>query len=96
MKAKDLIFDQGREGEVVEEIGKILPNVCIAVLAQAFVVEAVDLSNLTRLVVTAKDGYSLRIANLESYKQGDGFDRKVATVNIVALMAVSKRLRQRI
>lgn len=96
MKTKDLILNQRREGEVVEEVGEILPNVCIAILAQAFVVKAVDLSNLTRLVVTTKDGYSLRIANLESYKQGDSFDRKVATVNIVTLMAVSKRLGQRI
>lgn len=46
VKTEDLVVDEGGEGEVVEEVGKVLPDVCVAVLAQALVVEAVDLSDL--------------------------------------------------
>lgn len=47
METEDLVVDEGGEGEVVEEVGKILPDIGVAVLAQALVVEAVDLGDLT-------------------------------------------------
>ena len=62
-----LIFDESGEGEVVEEVGEVSPYVCVAVLAEALVVEAVDLCDLARLVVAAEDGDALWVSDLESY-----------------------------
>ncbi len=42
-----LILDESSEREEIEEIGKIFPYISIAIFAQAFIVEAVDLCNLT-------------------------------------------------
>lgn len=43
----------------------MLPHGRISVLAKTLVVEAVDLSDLARLVVSAEDCYSLAVSNLE-------------------------------
>lgn len=68
VEAKDLVVDEGREGEVVEKVGEVLPDVGVAIFAKALVVEAVDLGDLARLVVAAKDGDPLRISDLEGYE----------------------------
>ena len=46
MDTKDVIIDNGRQGEVVKNFGAVPPHIHAAILPQAFVVEAVDLTNL--------------------------------------------------
>jgi hypothetical protein len=65
VQAEDLVIDQSRERQVVEEIGKVLPHVRVAVLSKALVVKPIDLSNLTGLVVAAKDRDALGVSDLE-------------------------------
>ena len=65
MEAEDLPIDEGRQGQVVKEVGKVLPDVGVAVLAEALVVEAVDLGDLAGFVVAAEDGDALTEANLQ-------------------------------
>ena len=79
-----LIFDEGGEGEVVEEVGEVSPYVCVAVLAEAFVVETIHLRDLPRFVVSAEDGYSIAVSELECDEEGYGLDRVVPPVDIVA------------
>ena len=74
MQAEDLIVDESSQGQVVEEIGKVLPDICITIFAQTFVVEAVDLSNLAGFVIAAEDSDARWVANFESDKEGDGLD----------------------
>ena len=45
--------------------GEILPDVCVAILSEALVVESVDLRDLTGFVVTAEDCDSLFVPDLE-------------------------------
>jgi hypothetical protein len=84
VQAEDLVLDKGGEGEEVEEVGEVLPYVCVAVLAKAFIVETIDLGNLAGFVVAAEDGYALRVADLQGDKKGDGLYREVATVDVIA------------
>ena len=84
VKAEDLVVDEGSEWEVIEEISEEFPDVGIAILAQALIVEAIDLCDLSRFVVAAEDGDSGGISDLKSYKKGDGLDGVVASVDIVA------------
>lgn len=64
MKTEDLVIDEGGKGEVIEEVGEGLPNICISILSEALIVEAVNLSNLTGFVITTKDGDSLWVSYL--------------------------------
>lgn len=83
MQAEDLILDQGGEGEEIEQVGEILPDVCVAVFTEALVVETVYLRNLARFVIAAKNGDSLGVADFESDEEGHRLDREVATINVV-------------
>lgn len=84
VQTEDLVVDESGEGEIIEEIGKVLPDISITVLAKALVVEAVDLGDLARLVVASEDGNSFGVSNLERDEEGDRLDRVVTSVDIVS------------
>jgi hypothetical protein len=86
MQTEDLVVDQGSKREVVEEVREVLPDVRVAVLAQAFIIEAVDLGDLAGLVVATKDGDALWVSDLERNEEGNSLNREIASINIVACM----------
>ena len=81
VEAEYVIVDQGREGEVVEEVGEELPHVGTAVFANALVVEAVHLRDLSGFVVAAEDEHSVGISHLETYEHRHGLDGVVASIH---------------
>lgn len=83
VKAKDLVVDESGEGEVVEDIGEVFPDVGIAVFSQALVIKPVDLGDLPGLVVPSQNGDALWVSDLESNEQGDSLDRVVASVDVI-------------
>lgn len=66
VETKYLVVDEGGEGKVIEEIGKVLPNICISIFAEALVIKAINLSDLTGFVVTTEDGDSLGVSYFKS------------------------------
>lgn len=52
VNAEDLAVDDRRQREIVKDFGAVTPDRVAAVLAQALVVEAINLSDLPRLVIT--------------------------------------------
>lgn len=83
VEAEDLILNQGSKGEVIKEVREILPDISVAIFPQTLVVEAIDLCDLTGLVVSTQDRDALRVADFESNKESDGLDGVVPTVNVV-------------
>lgn len=75
--------DHGRYGEVVEEVGDLLPDVGIAKFLEAFLVKPVDLRDLTTLVVPPEQGDAVWVADLECYQEEDRFHAVEASVHIV-------------
>lgn len=53
MQAEELTFDDGSQRQVVEQLGQALPDIGVAVLATALVIEAVNLRDLSGLVVAS-------------------------------------------
>lgn len=74
VQAKDLVVNQGGERKIVEKVGKVLPDVGVAILAQALVVEAVYLCDLARFVVAAQNGDAVGVSDLEGDEQSDSFN----------------------
>jgi hypothetical protein len=89
VEAEDLVVDKGGEGEVVEEIREVLPYVRVAIFAETLIIEPIDLCDLAGFVVATEDGDALRVSDFEGYKESDGFDGIVTSINIVALSDVS-------
>lgn len=84
VQAENLVVDECSEGEIVEEVGEVFPDISIAVFSQTFVVKAIDLGNLSTLVVPSKDGDSGRVSDLQGDKEGHRLDGVVATIYVVS------------
>jgi hypothetical protein len=84
VQTEDLVVDQGCEWEVVEKVRKVLPDVGVAVLPEAFVVEAVDLCDLARFVVSAENGDALWVPDLERDEEGHSLNGEVASIDVIA------------
>ena len=83
-KSTDLVLDESREGEVVEQIGEVSPNISVSVLPQAFVVETVNLGDLARFVVASEDGDAVAVPQLHRDEESDSLDGIVPSVHIIA------------
>lgn len=84
MQAEYLSINEGGERQIVEQVGEILPHIRIPVFSQTFVVESVNLRDLSRLVISTEDGDSFAIANLESDEECYSLNRVVSTIDVVA------------
>lgn len=84
MHAEDLIVDDDTEGEEVEHVCEVVPDVGIAVFAGALGVEAVGLGDATGFVVSADEVDSGRVAKFKADKERDCFHAEEAAVDVVA------------
>mmetsp|Transcript_21021 Transcript_21021/g.45841 ORF Transcript_21021/g.45841 Transcript_21021/m.45841 type:complete len:313 (+) Transcript_21021:273-1211(+) len=78
------VVDDRAQAEVVKDLRAVLPDVDGLVLAEAFVVKAVDLGDLSALVVPADERHALGIPDLEGQEQQKGFHAVVAPVHKVS------------
>jgi hypothetical protein len=79
-----LVIDERREGQKVEQIREKPPYISVAVFAETLIIEAVYLCDLPWLMITAKNGDAVPVAQLESDKEGDSLDRVVSAIYVVA------------
>mgnify|MGYP001635523497 CR=1 FL=1 len=70
VKTENLVFDESSKGKVVEKVGEVFPHVGIAVFAETFVIESVDLCDLSGLVVSTKNRNTLRVTDLQGDQEG--------------------------
>ena len=63
-----LAVNERGKWQVVKEIGEVLPDVRVAVLAQTLIIEAVDLRDLTTLVVATQNCDAVFKTNLKTTK----------------------------
>lgn len=83
METEYLVVDESGEGQEVKEISEVFPDIRVTVFPQTLVVETVHLGDLTRFVVAAEDGDTLRITDLQSDEESHGLDGIVTTVDII-------------
>jgi hypothetical protein len=65
VKTENLVFDESSKGKVVEKVGEVFPHVSIAIFAETFVIESIDLCDLSGLVVSTEDGNTVWITDLQ-------------------------------
>ena len=67
MKTEDLVFHDGGERQKVEKFGKVLPHIGISVFSLAFVVESIDLGDLSALVIASQNGDPVSESHFHGY-----------------------------
>ena len=72
------------QAEIIKHVAAVPPDIARTVLAHALVVESIDLSDLTRLVVPSDEGDAVRVADLEEEQEEECLDGVEATVDKVA------------
>jgi len=65
---KNLLVDDGRQRQTIKDVRTVFPNIDAPVFAQAFVVKAVNLGDLSRLVVAPDQKDPFGVADLEGQK----------------------------
>lgn len=73
MKAEELVLDDSSKREEVEELGETFPDIWVSVFSAALIVETIDLSNLSGLVVASQYGDSIFVPDFEGDQEGDCF-----------------------
>jgi hypothetical protein len=81
--AENFAFNDGANAEVIEHFCAVFPAVSVAVLADGFVVEAVDGCDLARFVVTAQQRDAAWVLELQTKEQLESLDGVVAAVHEV-------------
>jgi hypothetical protein len=66
MNTKHTAVNNSAEGQIIKDLTTPPPNVAAPILALAFVIESIDLCNLSRLVVATNEGDPFRIADFQS------------------------------
>ena len=84
VQTKYLGFHHGCDGQIVEEVCEAAPHVGDAVFSETLVVEAVDLRDLTGLVVSPQNRHSLLEPHLHGVEQSHRLNRVLSAVHIVA------------
>lgn len=84
---EDLVIDHYAQCEKVEHVGKIVPDVGIAVFPSTLGIKPVRLGHTARLVVPTDKVYSLGISQFQAYKERDGLDAEKTTIHIVAYIS---------
>lgn len=84
MDAEDVVIDNDAQGQIVEHVSEVVPDICIPVLPVAFGVEAVALGDTPTLVVPSDEVDAVRVAKLETHEQAYCLDAEEAAIDIVA------------
>ena len=84
MDVENFTIDYGCNRQVVEEVSELLPNHRTAELALAFNVEAVDLSDLTSLMVASEKGEPFGMPQLQESQVRDGLNACGSSIDIIS------------
>ena len=84
MHTKDSVVDDGTQTQVIENLATISPNINTPVFPQTLVVEAINLSDLTTLVVAANERDTVGVANFEGKEKKKCFDTVKTSIDKIA------------
>lgn len=84
MHTKYFVVDNCTESKTIKNFGAASPHVEAAVLPDALVVESVDLSDDSGLVIAPEEGNSIFVSNFEGEKEEESLDTVFSSVYVVA------------
>ena len=83
MYTKNLVVDDNTQCQEIKHVCKVMPNVCVAVLASAFGVEAIGLCDASGLMIPPDKVNAMWVSQFQTDKQRNGLDAEKASINVV-------------
>ena len=74
MDTEYFVINDCSKSQVVKNVSAVPPNVDTAKLSEALIIEAIDLSDLTTLVVSSDQSDSLWVPDFQSNKEQEGLN----------------------
>ena len=74
MDTEDLAFNNSSDAKIIEDLGAVLPWVCISILSNCLVVEAVDSRDLSCFVVASQQCDVRWILHFKTQQKLEGLD----------------------
>ena len=81
MNAKHPPIHDRPQGQIIKDLATPSPHVRARVFSLTLVVKAIDLGDLSRLVISADEGDAFGVANFESEKEEEGFYRVETSID---------------
>lgn len=81
--AEDLVVDHHAQGEEVEHVGEVVPDVGVAVFPDALGVEAIGLCDASGFVVPANQMHTLGVSQFQADKERYRFHAEQAAIHVV-------------
>ena len=83
METEYTVGDNGRHREVVKSICKVLPDIGVSVLSEAFIVKPINLGDLATLVVSPQNGDTASVSDFQSDEQRNSLERVISSIDII-------------
>ena len=64
MHTENFVFDNCSQAQVIKDFCAISPNIKRAIFSETFIIEPINLSNLSTFVVSSDESDSIRISDL--------------------------------
>ena len=74
MHTQNSVFNESGQRDVVENLSAVAPHIHRAVLSETFVIEAIDLSDLSAFVVSADQSDAVWVPHFERQEKKESFD----------------------
>ena len=87
MYTEDLIINDNAQGEEIEHIRKVVPDIGVPIFSRTFRIKAIRLRNSSRFMVPSYQMHAVWVSKLETNKKGNRFDAEHAPVYIVAYLS---------
>ena len=73
MHTENFVVYNGSQGQVIENIGAVSPNIDRSEFPQALIIKAVHLCDLSALVIASYESYSFGVPNFQCHQKEESF-----------------------
>jgi hypothetical protein len=83
VNTKNFFIYYSCQRKIIENFCAISPNIYWTIFSKAFIIKAINLSDLAWLMISSQDSNTVLVSHFQTYQQGYSLDRVIATINIV-------------
>ena len=84
MDTENFVVDNRCQGQIIEYFCAVSPDIDWAIFAKAFIIKAINLSDLSTLVIASYKSDTFRVSDFKSEQEEESLNRVVASIYEIA------------